>query len=357
MREYLRRWVDRYFSDPQVLSMIILLVVGTVLILWLGEMLIPFIAAIIIAYILEGLVIRLESLHIPRGAAILLVFVLFITAIVLFLIGLIPLLSRQVGQLLQQIPAMFSAGQKVVVLLPEKYPEIISHEQINQFFGILSMEFSRFGQRILSFSIYSLKGIIALLVYLILVPLMVFFFLKDKALILKWVSNFFPEERGMAREVWGEVNAQFTNYIRGKSYEIIIVWAASYALFTFLDLQFGMLLSLFVGLSVLIPYVGAIFMFFPVTLVAVFQWGIDMQVVYTMVSYIVLQMLDGNLLAPLLLAEVVDLHPVAIIFAILLFGGLWGFWGLLFAIPLATLVHAVMKAWIGRLKQPPEAVV
>ena len=100
MREYLRRWVDRYFSDPQVLSMIILLVVGTVLILWLGEMLIPFIAAIIIAYILEGLVIRLESLHIPRGAAILLVFVLFITAIVLFLIGLIPLLSRQVGQLL-----------------------------------------------------------------------------------------------------------------------------------------------------------------------------------------------------------------------------------------------------------------
>lgn len=351
MRAYLRKWVERYLSDPQVLSMLFMLAIGILFVIWLGKMLIPFFAAIIIAYILEGPVSLLERMHTPRRAAVILVFTLFIIAFVLLLTGFIPLLWRQAGQLAQQFPAMFSASQNALVQLPEKYPNLISHGQLDQVFDILRVEMSKYAQHVLSFSVSSLKGLITVIVYLILVPLMVFFFLKDKDLILEWVSKIFPEERGMAKEVWHEANIQFTNYIRGKSYEIIIVWIASYILFLVLDLDFAILLSLFVGLSVLIPYVGAIFMFFPVTLVAVFQWGMDIEIVYTMISYIILQMLDGYLLAPLLLSEVVNIHPIAIIFSILLFGGLWGFWGLLFAIPLATLLHAFMKAWIERLKQ------
>lgn len=350
MRQYIRKWIDRYFSDPQVLSLIFLLVFGAVIIFWLGHMLIPFFAAIIIAYLLEGIVLRLERVHMPRKTAILAVFLLFIASLIMLIVGLVPLLLQQIGQLLQEIPSMVAAGQKRLMLLPEKYPDFISEAQINHVLNFFSMEFTKFGQHLLSFSLSSLRGIITLMVYLILVPLMVYFFLKDKNLILQWASAFLPENRGMATEVWAELNRQITNYIRGKSYEILIVWGASYILFILLKLQFAMLLSVFVGLSVLIPYIGAIFMFFPVTLIAFFQWGIDINVLYTMVTYIILQMLDGNLLAPLLLSGVVNLHPVAIILAILIFGGLWGFWGLVFAIPLATLIHAVMKAWINRLK-------
>ncbi|MCD6571542.1 MAG: AI-2E family transporter [Deltaproteobacteria bacterium] len=350
MRQYIRKWIDRYFSDPQVLSLIFLLVFGAVIIFWLGHMLIPFFAAIIIAYLLEGIVLRLERVHMPRKIAILAVFLLFIASLIMLIVGLVPLLLQQIGQLLQEIPSMVAAGQKRLMLLPEKYPDFISEAQINHVLNFFSMEFTKFGQHLLSFSLSSLRGIITLMVYLILVPLMVYFFLKDKNLILQWASAFLPENRGMATEVWAELNRQITNYIRGKSYEILIVWGASYILFILLKLQFAMLLSVFVGLSVLIPYIGAIFMFFPVTLIAFFQWGIDINVLYTMVTYIILQMLDGNLLAPLLLSGVVNLHPVAIILAILIFGGLWGFWGLVFAIPLATLIHAVMKAWINRLK-------
>ena len=88
-------------------------------------------------------------------------------------------------------------------------------------------------------------------------------------------------------------------------------------------------------------------MFLPVMLIAYFQWGWGADFAYTIIAYAIIQLLDGNLLAPLLLSEVVNLHPVAIIVAVLLFGGLWGIWGLFFAIPLATLVHAVIKAWFN----------
>ncbi|NNK85027.1 MAG: AI-2E family transporter, partial [Desulfobacterales bacterium] len=79
-----------------------------------------------------------------------------------------------------------------------------------------------------------------------------------------------------------------------------------------------------------------------------FQWDIGPSFVYTLIAYTIIQILDGNLLVPLLLSEVVNLHPVAIIVALLLFGGLWGLWGLFFAIPLATLVHAIIKAWFNQ---------
>jgi putative permease len=103
-----------------------------------------------------------------------------------------------------------------------------------------------------------------------------------------------------------------------------------------------------VGLSVVVPYVGATVVTFPVVLVAWFQWGWGSDFIWVTVAYLVIQALDGNVLVPLLFGEVVNIHPIAIIVAILVFGGLWGFWGVFFAIPLATLVNAVLRAWPAR---------
>ena len=99
------------------------------------------------------------------------------------------------------------------------------------------------------------------------------------------------------------------------------------------------------GLSVLIPYIGAALVTVPVALIAFFQWGISSDFMYLMIAYGVIQALDGNVLVPLLFSEAVNLHPVSIIVAVLVFGSLWGFWGVFFAIPLATLVKAVVTAW------------
>jgi putative permease len=348
MFRLIREWLDRHFSDPQILILGLLLVVGFVAIFFLGRMLVPVFASVVIAYLLDGIVTRFQSLRIPRTILVVIVFLLFLAVLMLLIVWLLPMLSSQIGQLLQQLPAMVKAGQQELLGLPERYPGFVSEQQIGQVLEVVSTELSLLARRLLSLSVASLRGFISLLVYLILVPLMVFFLLKDKFKILDWMGNLLPDDRGLSIEVWREVNQQIGNYIRGKIWEILIIWVVSFVTFKMLGLQFYMLLSLFTGLSVLIPYIGVTVMFFPVALIAYFQWGAVSQSLYALLAYAIIQLLDGNLLAPLLLSEVVDLHPVAIIVAVLIFGGLWGIWGLFFAIPLATLVQAVLKAVTNR---------
>ncbi|CAK3917619.1 putative transporter YfgO (fragment) [Vibrio crassostreae] len=107
---------------------------------------------------------------------------------------------------------------------------------------------------------------------------------------------------------------------------------------------YSVLLAVAVGFSVLIPYIGAAAVTVPVAIVGLFQWGLEPQFYWLLLAYGIIQALDGNVLVPVLFSEAVNLHPVAIIVAVLVFGGLWGFWGVFFAIPLATLVKAVWNA-------------
>ena len=174
---------------------------------------------------------------------------------------------------------------------------------------------------------------------------MVFFFLKDKDLILGWLGDFLPDERRLVRTVWSDLDVKIASYVRGKFIEIILVWASTYIAFAFMGLNYAMLLSLLVGLSVIVPYVGATVVTIPVALVGFSQWGMSSQLGYLIGIYAFIQFLDGNLLVPLLFSEVVNLHPIAIIVAVVFFGSLWGIWGVFFAIPLATLVQAIIKAW------------
>ncbi|MCG6895220.1 MAG: AI-2E family transporter, partial [Desulfobacteraceae bacterium] len=355
MIQLFRQWVERYFSDPQIIILAILLIFGFLLIFFFGGILAPVFAAMVIAYLLDGMVVRMEQWRVPRIFAVLVVFLLFVTCALVLLIGLLPSISRQVAQLLQDLPSMVARGQKLLMRLPERYPEIVSDAQIQQFINFLTTGLTGLGDRLLSLSLASVRGLITAIIYIILVPLMVFFFLKDKSKILGWMKAFLPENRKLADTVYQEVNNQVANYVRGKVWELLIIWGITYATFSLLGVRYATLLSLFVGLSVLIPYIGVTVMFLPVGLVAFAQWGLTPPLFYALLAYSIIQLLDGNLLAPLLLSEVVNLHPVAIIAAVLLFGGLWGVWGLFFAIPLATLVHAVIKVLLGRPQKNTES--
>lgn len=338
-------WFRRIFSDPQIVILGILLVIGLLSIIFLGKMLAPVFASMIIAYLLEGLVNRLQSFRIPRMVSVVLIFFGFMCFLLALFLGLFPLLWRQAVQLFQQLPTMISWSQDQLLRLPERYPDFVAERQVLDLIGALRSELAHVGQRLLSLSLSSVRIVIWSLVYFFLMPLLVFFFLKDKDRILTWVSEFIPEDRNLASRVWHEVDDQMGNYVRGKFYEILIIWAASYLTFTLLDLEFAVLLGFFVGLSVLVPYFGATFMVLPVAMVAYFQWGLCSQFVYVLFAYIVIQILDGNVLVTFLFSEVVNLHPIAIIIAVLFFGGIFGFWGVFFAIPLATLVKAVLNVW------------
>jgi putative permease len=348
-------WFKRTFSDPQVVFLTLVLVGGLAVILTMGHMLAPVLASAVIAYLLEGVVAIAERRNLPRLFAVIVVFVLFVVFVTLVLFGLMPLLSRQVTELVGQLPVMIAEGQKVLMALPERYPEVISVEQAQQMIDAIRREIGGFGQQAVSLSLASVVGVITILVYLILMPLLVFFFLKDKEVIVGWFSQFLPRDRMFANRVWRDVDRQIANYVRGKFWEIVIVGGVSFATFRFFGLEYAVLLAVVVGLSVIIPYIGATVVTFPVLLVAWFQWGWGSEFIWLTVAYLVIQALDGNVLVPLLFSEVVNLHPVAIIVAILVFGGLWGFWGVFFAIPLATLVNAVVRSWPSRGDEEPAA--
>lgn len=343
-----RVWWQRYFSDPQALILLILLLGGLLVVLTMGDMLAPVFASIVIAYLLEGLVRRLIGINLNRFIASVITFIFFLIIYLLLLFWLLPLLSTQVSQLLQQLPSMISASQQALLELPAKYPAMITEAQIRELAVIIRSEIGGTAQFLLTKSLESVPGLLAIVVYLFLVPLLVFFFLKDKELITDWVSSFLPKQRRLATTVWMEVNSQIARYVRGKAWEIIIVGVVSYATFSFFGLQFSLLLSVLVGLSVIIPYIGAAIVTIPVMLIAFFQWGWDPQTGWLIFAYGIIQALDGNVLVPLLFSEVVNLHPIAIIIAVLVFGGLWGFWGVFFAIPLATVVQVLLKVWPRR---------
>lgn len=346
MLDLLLTWYRRYLSDPQAVVLLVLLVVGFTVIITMGHMLAPVLAAVVIAYLLESLVQVLRRRGMRRIFAVVLVWLLFVTFMVFLVVGIIPSLSAQVAQFIPEVANYWAQAEKFLYTLPNKY-SFISHAQIKIITHDLTEFISVGGKKILASASlqFIASGAVTVIIYLILMPLMVFFFLKDKWLILNWLARFLPQDRSVATQVWDEMDRQLGNYVRGKVWEILIVGAVSYIVFALFGLKYAFLLSVVNGLSVIIPYVGATLVTIPIAAVAFFQWGWSADFAWLFISYLVIQALDGNVLVPYLFGNVVNLHPVAIIISILVFSGLWGFWGVFFAIPLATLVNALLRAW------------
>lgn len=345
MINILKQWYERYFTDPQTVIFAFILIIGFLLIVVMNAHLMPILIGIIIAYLFEGLVVRMGQLNLNRSIAASFATALMLTAIILTLFVLLPLLSKQLSDLIRELPSMLGKGQQLLSQLPQQYPDYVSTQQVEEILTFVRTEVTTLGQQVVSRSLASVVGVITFFVYLILLPLMVFFFLKDKELILSWLGGFLPDERRLVREVWADLDIKIASYVRGKFLEILIIWITSFIAFSLMGLNYAMLLSLLVGISVIVPYVGATVVTIPVALIAFSQWGVTSEFGYLLVIYALIQFLDGNLLVPLLFSEVVNLHPIAIIVSVVFFGSLWGIWGVFFAIPLATFIQAVIKAW------------
>jgi len=348
-------WYHRNFSDPQVVILALSLALGVVMVMTLGQILAPVFASVILAYLLEGLVGRLESFGVPRLIAVLAVFSAFMAVVVVLFFGITPMITRQLVQAVRELPTYIGQIQQFVTELPERYPQIVGEKQINEVLGKIGEDIGAYGGQVVSPS--GLMYLFGVVIFLVLIPILVFFMLKDKHQILTWVQRYLPRNRGLAAQVWREVDAQIGNYVRGKVLEILIVWIVTFVAFWWLELPFAMLLSMLVGFSVLIPYIGAAVMTIPVAIAAFIKFGVSPDFAWVMAVYAVIQLLDGNVLVPVLFSEVVSLHPIAIIVAVLVFGGIWGFWGVFFAIPLATLVNAVLRAWPRRGPDGEESAI
>jgi len=406
--DLIKDWLKRQLSNPQIVLLASLLLTVFLTIFFFGDFLAPILASVVIAYLLDGIIMRVQRHGVPRLVAVCGVFVLFLLSVFLLFFVVLPSLVSELDKFVRNdVPGivkdvsnnMRGAYQKYEHFRNQRLPDFFNTSPIGKtntnevevasnkpeasttstnavhgpepFFDdarftggpefpidmssdgssyerltrTVEQELTELGKQAITLSISSLKNVVVWMLYLVLVPVLVFFILKDKEAILKWFSKFLPHDRTLTSQVWEEVNIQTSNYVRGKFWEVIIVWSVTYLTFMLFGLRATLLVSLFVGLSVLVPYVGATLMYIPIIVIGYYQFGMSSTFIWLLIAYSIIQVLDGNVLAPVLLSEATSLHPIAIIAAILLFGGLWGFWGVFFAIPLATLVNSIIKAW------------
>ncbi|AVI62426.1 AI-2E family transporter [Halomonas sp. M1] len=354
MRTILKSWIDRYFSDEEALILLLVLVAGFAAIIWFGRMLAPFFTALVLAFLLQGVVNVLTRRSVPHLLSVIIVFLGFIGVLLTLAFILMPLIWNQLVGLVQETPRMFASGQGWLDELQARYPNLITPDQMQSWIGVAGREISQVGQRALTLSLASLGNVMSLIIYLVLVPILVFFMLKDREALVGFTLSLLPQKRTLLTRIWHEMDHQIANYIRGKFIEIIIVGSVAFFTFAFFGLPYTALLAVLVGLSVLVPYIGAAVATLPVAAVAGFHFGISEQFAYVLVAYGVIQALDGNVLAPVLFSETNNIHPVSIIVAVLFFGGIWGFWGIFFAIPLATLLKALVYAWPRGVEEQEE---
>ena len=322
-----------------------LLTVAFLILFFLGNILTPFLISIIFAYLLVGMQKRLEDYGFNSTIALILTYSFFLLLGIALMVWLGPLVYQQLQSLILEIPKWVNAFMIFAQNVPEKYPDLVSSDQITAFLQSLSGQITAISQDFLKASIAGIQNTVTIAINLILLPILVFFFLFDREPIIFGFLNILPKERAMLKKVWIEMDGQLSNYARGKAIEIVIVGSTAAILFMYFGLDYIALLSVFVGFSVLIPFLGAFIVTLPVAAVGLLQFGLSFDFWFLMGAYIVLQILDGYLLVPILFSDAVKLHPVIIMLAVFVFGGMFGFWGVFFAIPIATLIKAIWNSW------------
>ena len=340
MRSLLNKFIKRFFSNEESVYFAILLIFSFFFIILFGNVLLPVIISIVIAFLLNGFMTTLIKYNMSQKLSLSITLIVFF-GFYLSLFMALPSIGTEINNLLQNLPIIVSSFQQNLIEMNNYFSE----EEIDQIFANLSNQISV----LLSSALGQLAGTVSLMfnaiLYAIMIPLMVFFFLKDKSTLLPIASIILPKENGFMQSVFAEMNDQLFNYVTGKFIEMLLVASASYILFAFLGLPYAVLIAILVGLSVIIPIFGAILVTIPVVLIGLYEWGLSENFYWLLGFYLLIQILDGNVLVPLLFSTRNNLHPVVIIIAVLFFGGIWGFWGLFFAIPLATFVKAIINSW------------
>lgn len=343
--EVISGWVNRYFSNEEAIYLVLLLAAGFLVLFTLGGVLAPVLTGLVLAFLLQGLVKRLVLWRMPETGAVYATFLLFIGGLIGAALFVAPLVWRQLRALVEALPNVIGRLRDAARDLAGAFPELVTEEQIAVWFDGAAGQLGNLSAAALEALVANVPSLVGVVIYLVLVPISVFFFLKDRRRILGWLAAALPDKRPLIRRVGVEMNQQLANYVRGKFIEILIVGFVTFVVFSLLGLNYAALLGVVVGVSVLIPFVGAAVVTIPVALAGIMQFGWSWELAWVMLAYGAIQALDGNVLVPLLFSEAVDLHPITIIVAVLAFGGLWGVWGVFFAIPLATLLKAIHNAW------------
>src|SRR3989344_865644 len=278
-------WFSRNFSDPAALGLFFTVFLIVILLQFFGQVLAPLLVSIIFAYLLQPVVNLLERWKMPHLLAVNITFFLFLGFLIAGFFILLPLLWHQLISFVHEFPILFNKAQTIIDGFLKNYPGLFDYFQASQLSTFLQEQTSKAGHFVVSISIASLSGLMQWVLYVVMVPLLVFFLLKDRAVLMQWASQFLPSHRSLLKNVAIEVNDQMGHYVRGRIIEIIIVSLVTWLVFRWLGLQYAGLLSVLVGVSVIVPYIGAVVVTIPVIILALVQWGLTTSFVYLVIAY------------------------------------------------------------------------
>lgn len=343
--EVVKQWINRYFSNTETIYLLVAALVFLLLLLSIGRYLAPILTGFVFAYVLQGVVDRLVRWRVPNLLAVIIAMLLFVGGLFALVLVILPVVWTQLQEVVTQLPKLVPQIQIALINFSEQNPTLLSKDLMDGVLKNFQTTLEGSSDDVVGWLARQLPHLFATVIFLVLVPIAMFFFLKDREVLLQYFARFLPKKRPTIDRIGQDLSIQLGSYIRGKFLEILIVGTVTYVAFLLLGLKYAALLALLVGLSVVFPFIGAAVVTIPVVVVALMQFGFSAEFLWIILAYTVIQTLDGNLLVPLLFAEVVKLHPLAIIASVLIFGGLGGVWGLFFAIPLAILIKAGADAW------------
>lgn len=341
----------------------ILFWIGTALLfglfLWLfSGILLPFVAGMALAYLLDPVADRLERMGMSRTLAVTLILILFVMISVLAVLVMVPILGNQLAGFAARLPDYMdrlqelvntTAGSHIVSALN------ISPEDVKGSLGGIVNQGATWVGTILTSVLNGGAALMSVVSLLVVTPVVAFYMLLDWDRMVAQVDGYLPRDhkqtiRGLAREMDDGVS----NFVRGQV-SVCILLGLFYAVgLTIAGLNFGLLIGLFAGLITFIPYIGSILGGLVAVGVALVQFWPDWQMVAIVAAIFAAgQFIEGNILQPKLVGSSVGLHPVWLMFALFAFGTLFGFVGMLIAVPAATAVAVLIRFALGKYLESP----
>ena len=314
------------------------------LLLWgLGQVLLPFIVGAAIAYILDPLADRLEAAGLSRAWATIVIFALAILVAVLALVLVLPMLVSQIIALVQAAPDLYDTARAQIIA---RFPSVINEDSAARqvIADILASAQAQAGN-VVSQVLTSAGSALSGIVVLVISPVVAFYLLLDWDRMIARIDDLLPRDHApVIRQLAAQMDATLASFVRGQG-TVCLILGAFYAIALMaVGLQFGLVVGLLAGLISFIPYIGALFGGILAIGLALFQfWGEWYWIAAVAGIFMIGQAVEGNILTPNLVGGSVGLHPVWLLFALAAFGSVFGFVGMLIAVPVAAIIGVLVR--------------
>ena len=322
-----------------------------IVLLWqLGDVILPFVLGGAIAYCLDPIADRLERLGLSRIAAVAVITLVATLAFILLFLLVIPTLIQQTAQLIETAPDVFNRLQKA---LTTRFPELMDETStIRQQLIAIGETIQSKGGELVNGVLSSALGLINMLIFLVVVPVVAFYLLLDWDNMTAKIDEMLPRDHlPVVRRLASQVDKTLASFIRGQG-TVCLILGTYYAISLMLaGLNFGLVVGFIAGLVSFIPYIGALVGGVLAIGLALFQfWGDWVSIGIIGGIFMAGQFLEGNILTPKLVGNSVGLHPVWLLFALSVFGSLFGFVGMLVAVPVAAMIGVFARYGIEQYK-------